>query len=133
VDFIFFALKIVGLWVYEDENLQKITSGLWPNHSYCKFLGFFSHLLSLHFQCALLYTTIDGQRRIRITTLSVPCTTVLSNIFRGADLDAQFTYFLKHGNEYAWSARLSIRHVYWLFSDYFILLYALYCRVYIDA
>jgi hypothetical protein len=28
VDFIFFALKIVGLWVYEDENLQKITSGL---------------------------------------------------------------------------------------------------------
>lgn len=47
------------------------------------------------FQCALLYTTIDGQRRIRVMTLSLPCTTVLSNVFRGADLDAQFTYFLK--------------------------------------
>ena len=49
-------------------------------------------------QCALLYTTIDGQRRIRVTTLSVPCTTVLSSVFRGADLDAQVTYFMKQGN-----------------------------------
>lgn len=47
------------------------------------------------FQCALLYTTMYGQRRIRITTLSLSCTTVLSNVFRGADLDTQFTYFLK--------------------------------------
>ncbi|KAL3680392.1 hypothetical protein R1sor_023348 [Riccia sorocarpa] len=48
------------------------------------------------FQCALLYTTVTGQRRIRVITLSLSCTTVLSNLFRGADLDAQFTYFLKH-------------------------------------
>lgn len=52
------------------------------------------------FQCAVLYTTVFGQRRIRVTTLSLPCTSVLSNLFRGADLDAQFTYFLKEaGNE----------------------------------
>jgi protein transport protein SEC24 len=47
------------------------------------------------FQSALLYTTTDGQRRIRINTLSLSCTTGLSHLFRGADLDAQFTYFLK--------------------------------------
>ncbi|KAJ7560650.1 hypothetical protein O6H91_04G138900 [Diphasiastrum complanatum] len=48
------------------------------------------------FQCALLYTTMSGERRIRISTLAMPCTSVLSNLFRGADLDAQITYLLKH-------------------------------------
>ncbi|KAK9697846.1 hypothetical protein RND81_08G065200 [Saponaria officinalis] len=47
------------------------------------------------FQCALLYTTIYGQRRIRVSTLSLPCTSVLSNLFRSADLDTQFACFLK--------------------------------------
>ncbi|KAF5204290.1 transport protein Sec24-like [Thalictrum thalictroides] len=47
------------------------------------------------FQCAVLYTTIYGERRIRVTTLSLPCTSVLSNLFRAADLDAQFANFLK--------------------------------------
>ncbi|KAL2612677.1 hypothetical protein R1flu_024369 [Riccia fluitans] len=51
------------------------------------------------FQCALLYTTVTGQRRIRVITLSLPCTSVLSNVFRGADLDAQFTYFLKNSGQ----------------------------------
>ncbi|CAK9158623.1 unnamed protein product [Ilex paraguariensis] len=47
------------------------------------------------FQCALLYTTVYGQRRIRVSTLSLPCTTMLSNLFRLADLDTQFACFLK--------------------------------------
>ncbi|XP_008810270.2 protein transport protein Sec24-like At4g32640 [Phoenix dactylifera] len=47
------------------------------------------------FQCALLYTTVYGQRRIRIINLSLPCTSMLSNLFRSADLDTQFTCFLK--------------------------------------
>lgn len=47
------------------------------------------------FQCALLYTTVSGQRRIRVSTLSLPCTTMLSNLFRSADLDTQFSCFLK--------------------------------------
>jgi protein transport protein SEC24 len=49
------------------------------------------------FQCALLYTTLTGQRRIRVHTLSLPVTTALGNLFRGADLDAHFAYFLKTG------------------------------------
>ncbi|XP_030959941.1 protein transport protein Sec24-like At4g32640 isoform X2 [Quercus lobata] len=47
------------------------------------------------FQCALLYTTVNGQRRIRVTTLSLPCTSILSNLFRSAELDTQFACFLK--------------------------------------
>nr|CAD1818545.1 unnamed protein product [Ananas comosus var. bracteatus] len=47
------------------------------------------------FQCALLYTTVYGQRRIRVINLSLPCTNMLSNLFRSADLDTQFTCFLK--------------------------------------
>ncbi|XP_024381127.1 protein transport protein SEC24 C [Physcomitrium patens] len=47
------------------------------------------------FQSALLYTTTSGQRRIRLNTLSLSCSTALTSLFRGADLDAQFTHFLK--------------------------------------
>ncbi|TKY50764.1 transport protein Sec24 [Spatholobus suberectus] len=47
------------------------------------------------FQCALLYTTLYGQRRIRVITLSLPVTSMLSNLFRAADLDTQFFCFLK--------------------------------------
>lgn len=39
-------------------------------------------------QCALLYTTSKGERRVRVHTLSVPSTTVLANVFKSADLDA---------------------------------------------
>lgn len=48
------------------------------------------------FQCALLYTTVYGQRRIRVSTLSLPCTNMLTNLFRAADLDTQFSCILKH-------------------------------------
>ncbi|XP_048440909.1 protein transport protein Sec24-like At4g32640 [Pyrus x bretschneideri] len=47
------------------------------------------------FQCALLYTTVYGQRRIRVTTLALPCTSMLNNLFRTADLDTQFACILK--------------------------------------
>ncbi|XP_059643619.1 protein transport protein SEC24 C-like [Cornus florida] len=47
------------------------------------------------FQCALLYTTVFGERRIRVSTLSLPCTSLLSSLFRLADLDTQFACFLK--------------------------------------
>lgn len=48
-------------------------------------------------QCATLYTTVYGQRRIRVMNLSLPCTSMLSSLFRSADLDTQFTCFLKQG------------------------------------
>ncbi|KAL5994532.1 Protein transport protein Sec24C [Asimina triloba] len=60
--------------------------------------------------CALLYTTVYGQRRIRVHTLSLPCTSVLSNLFRTADLDTQFTGFLKQAaNEIPTSPLVQVR------------------------
>ncbi|KAK9071221.1 hypothetical protein SSX86_009789 [Deinandra increscens subsp. villosa] len=62
------------------------------------------------FQCALLYTTVYGQRRIRVSTLSLPCTTMLSNLFRSADLDTQFSCFLKQAaNEIPSTPLLQVR------------------------
>ncbi|VFQ80673.1 unnamed protein product [Cuscuta campestris] len=59
------------------------------------------------FQCALLYTTIGGQRRIRVSTLSLPCTTMISNLFRSADLDTQFACILKQAANEVPTAPLS--------------------------
>ncbi|KAJ9547905.1 hypothetical protein OSB04_020448 [Centaurea solstitialis] len=62
------------------------------------------------FQCALLYTTVYGERRIRVSTLSLPCTTMLSNLFRSADLDTQFSCFLKQAaNEILSNPLLQVR------------------------
>ena len=47
------------------------------------------------FQCALLYTTTEGQRRIRVHTLSLPVTEVLGNLYRGADLETQTAFMIK--------------------------------------
>ncbi|XP_061990239.1 protein transport protein SEC24 C-like isoform X2 [Rosa rugosa] len=62
------------------------------------------------FQCALLYTTVYGQRRIRVLTLALPCTSMLNNLFRTADLDTQFACILKQGaNEIPSSPLLQVR------------------------
>ncbi|CAN4098171.1 unnamed protein product [Withania somnifera] len=59
------------------------------------------------FQSAILYTTINGQRRIRVSTLALPCTTMLSNLFRSADLDTQFACILKQAASEVPTAPLS--------------------------
>ncbi|XP_019239290.1 PREDICTED: protein transport protein Sec24-like At4g32640 [Nicotiana attenuata] len=59
------------------------------------------------FQSAVLYTTIDGQRRIRVSTLALPCTTLLNNMFRSADLDTQFACILKQAASEVPTAPLS--------------------------
>ncbi|PRQ36896.1 putative von Willebrand factor, type A, Zinc finger, Sec23/Sec24-type, sec23/Sec24, trunk [Rosa chinensis] len=62
------------------------------------------------FQCAVLYTTVFGHRRIRVTTLSLPCTSMLSNLFRAADLDTQFSCYMKQAaNEITSSPLLRAR------------------------
>lgn len=40
-------------------------------------------------QCAMLFTTPQGQRRIRVHTLCVPVAGALAALFRGADLEVQ--------------------------------------------
>ncbi|KAI9342470.1 Sec23/Sec24 trunk domain-containing protein [Zopfochytrium polystomum] len=46
-------------------------------------------------QVALLYTSSDGDRRIRVLNLVVPNTTSLGNVFRSADMDTTMNYLAK--------------------------------------
>ncbi|XP_047956910.1 protein transport protein Sec24-like At4g32640 [Salvia hispanica] len=59
------------------------------------------------FQCALLYTTIYGQRRIRVSTLYLPCTNNLTSLFVAPDLDTLFSCILKQAAKEMTSAPLS--------------------------
>uniref|UniRef100_A0A2P2J682 Protein transport protein Sec24C n=1 Tax=Rhizophora mucronata TaxID=61149 RepID=A0A2P2J682_RHIMU len=80
------------------------------------------------FQCALLYTTLYGQRRIRVSTLSLPCTNNLSNLFRMADLDTQFVCFLKQAaNEVPSTPPLHVREQVTNFCTNILLSYRKFC------
>jgi len=48
-----------------------------------------------HFQCALLYTSASGQRRVRVHNLAVPTTSLLANVFRFADMDTTIAFITK--------------------------------------
>lgn len=50
-----------------------------------------------HFQCAMLYTTATGQRRVRCHNIAVPVTSLLGNVFRYADMDSTVAYYVKEG------------------------------------
>ncbi|POW08541.1 hypothetical protein PSTT_07483 [Puccinia striiformis] len=47
------------------------------------------------FQCALLYTSATGQRRVRCHNLTLPVTRVIGNIFPSADMDATMALLTK--------------------------------------
>ncbi|XP_015252733.1 PREDICTED: protein transport protein Sec24D isoform X1 [Cyprinodon variegatus] len=46
-------------------------------------------------QCALLYTTISGQRRLRIHNLSLNCTSQLSELYKSCETDSLINFFAK--------------------------------------
>uniref|UniRef100_A0A8C7UQF4 SEC24 homolog D, COPII coat complex component n=1 Tax=Oncorhynchus mykiss TaxID=8022 RepID=A0A8C7UQF4_ONCMY len=46
-------------------------------------------------QCALLYTTISGQRRLRIHNLSLNCSAQLSELYKSCETDALVNFFAK--------------------------------------
>eukprot|EP00873_Tetraselmis_striata_P007892 jgi/Tetstr1/428156/TSEL_018207.t1 len=51
------------------------------------------------FQAALLYTNTSGERRIRLHTIAVPCTSVLGTLYRAAELDTQVFYMARKAAE----------------------------------
>uniref|UniRef100_A0A8B9KJ51 SEC24 homolog D, COPII coat complex component n=1 Tax=Astyanax mexicanus TaxID=7994 RepID=A0A8B9KJ51_ASTMX len=46
-------------------------------------------------QCALLYTSISGQRRLRIHNLSLNCSSQLSELYKSCETDALINFFAK--------------------------------------
>ncbi|KAL2917952.1 COPII coat Sec23p-Sfb3p heterodimer component [Polyrhizophydium stewartii] len=51
--------------------------------------------LDTYIQAALLYTTAEGQRRVRVHNLSLPATSQLVNVFRYAEMDTSINFFAK--------------------------------------
>ncbi len=49
-------------------------------------------------QCALLYTTIGGQRRLRIHNLSLNCSSQLPELYKSCETDALINFFAKSGD-----------------------------------
>ncbi|NXN18049.1 SC24C protein, partial [Indicator maculatus] len=47
-------------------------------------------------QCALLYTSCSGQRRLRIHNLSLNCCTQLADLYRNCETDTLINYLAKH-------------------------------------
>ena len=48
-------------------------------------------------QCALLYTSCAGQRRLRIHNLSLNCCTQLADLYRNCETDTLMNYLAKYG------------------------------------
>lgn len=52
---------------------------------------------NVYIQVALLYTSVGGQRRLRILNLSLKTCTQLADLFRSCDLDATILFLAKQG------------------------------------
>ena len=79
-----------------------------PNHSYAVDLTINEDIASpvVYFQTALLYTTCDGERRIRVSTLALPTTENIHAVFHHADQVAIASLLAKKATDRALSTKL---------------------------
>jgi protein transport protein SEC24 len=50
-----------------------------------------------HMQCAVLYTSKEGQRRVRVLNVTLEVATLAGNVFRYADAETTLAFFAKEG------------------------------------
>ncbi|KAI0225524.1 COPII subunit [Massospora cicadina] len=74
-------------------------SNVTPNHCYTVELALDEELKSneVAFQSALLYTAVNGERRIRVMTMVLPTTKSIAEVYRSADQVALATFLAKKG------------------------------------
>ncbi|CAL8293138.1 unnamed protein product [Boreogadus saida] len=77
------------LFLYPSQYLDIATMGDVPAHT-----GGAVYKYS-NFQCALLYTTVGGQRRLRVHNLSLNCSSQLMELFKSCETDSLINFFAK--------------------------------------
>ena len=60
----------------------------------------------VYVQLALLYTAVGGQRKVRVHNLMLPTASVVSSVFRYADMEAIYAYLTKQAVWAAWAEPL---------------------------
>lgn len=63
--------------------------------------GWISHV---SLQCAVLYTSCSGQRRLRIHNMAVNCCSQLADLYRNCETDTIINFFSKYGEKRICSA-----------------------------
>ncbi|KIY47838.1 vWA-like protein [Fistulina hepatica ATCC 64428] len=58
-------------------------------------------------QLAVLYTTVEGERRVRTCNLALPVAELAANVFAGADMDAVASHLARTATAYISSEKLS--------------------------
>ena len=77
VDFFFFLYKAIAIEIKHDDKLPEEGQA--------------------YFQCALLYTSVSGQRRLRVHNLAFSTCTQLSDLFRCSEMDTFVNVASKQG------------------------------------
>jgi protein transport protein SEC24 len=57
-------------------------------------------------QCAVLHTTTDGRRRVRVVNLALQVAELGANVFRFADMDVVIAHFVRQCKFYLYHAQL---------------------------
>ncbi|CAL8327037.1 unnamed protein product [Boreogadus saida] len=79
----------VDLFLFPSQYLDIATMGDVPAHT-----GGAAYKYS-NFQCGLLYTTVGGQRRLRVHNLSLNCRSQLMELFKSCEMDSLINFFAK--------------------------------------
>ena len=66
-------------------------------HTMERLCSVYTFFLIVFFQAAILYTSVNGQRRLRVLNLALNCCTQMSDLYRNCELDVIVNHMAKTG------------------------------------